>query len=386
MRSVRPTRGDLVLAGVVTVLGALSVVGTEPAEATGVTRESDALAVLIGLLATAPIAWRRTAPFAVLVATTAGFMLAAARGYAVAAGGLGPVIAVASVAYFTDRRGAIIGGAGLAIAAVVGTELAFRGQSGEGVQVVAALGIALLATLIGDVLRTRDAALRELEERNRQLDALREVEAREAVAQDRVRIAREVHDIVGHALAGIALQARAGLRLVHRDPDRTETALGEIDALATRALAETREAVGLIRGEGESAQLRPQPRLDDLDELVAHLQDDELRVELRREGDPSRVPELLQASAYRIVQEALSNVVKHARPATAIVTVAVADDAVELEVRDDGRRVPADDGRGHGLGGMRDRAVQCGGSLEAGPGPGGGWRVRARLPVARRAA
>jgi signal transduction histidine kinase len=386
MSRVAPTRGDLVLAGLVTVAGVLSVIGTEPAEATGVTRDSDALAVLIGILATAPIAWRRAAPFAVLVATTAGFMLAAARGYAVAAGGVGPIIAVASVAYFTDRRGAIVGGAGLAIAAVVGTELAFRGESGEGVQVAAAFFIAVLATVIGDLLRTRDAAVRELEARNRELDALREVEAREAVAQDRVRIARDVHDVVGHALAGIALQARAGLRLVRRDADRTETALGEIDALATRALAETREAVGLIRGDGEGAQLRPQPRLDDLDELVARLQDDELRVELRREGDATGVPGVLQASAYRIVQEALSNVVKHARPATAVVTVAVADDALRLEVRDDGRRAPADDGRGHGLGGMRDRAAQCGGTLEAGPGPDGGWLVRARLPVARQAA
>jgi signal transduction histidine kinase len=245
-----------------------------------------------------------------------------------------------------------------------------------GVQLFTTLVLAVLATVIGDVLRT-------LNERNRELEALREVEAREAVAQDRVRIAREVHDVVGHALAGITLQARAGRRLVDRDAQRTGEALRQIDELATRALGETREAIGRIRGDGQPAELRPQPRLDDLDELVARLQEDDLRVSLRREGDTSAVPATVQASAFRILQEALSNVVKHARPASAVVTVAATDGALELDVHDDGRRAPRDDGGGHGVRGMRERAASCGGSLEAGPDPGGGWRVHARLPVPR---
>jgi signal transduction histidine kinase len=247
------------------------------------------------------------------------------------------------------------------------------------VQLVTTLVIAVLATVIGDVLRT-------LRDRNRELEALRAIEAREAVTQDRIRIARDLHDVVGHALAGIALQARAGRRLVERDPGRTAEALREIDDLATRALSDTREAIGLIRAPGDAAELRPQPRLEDLDELVARLQEDDLQVRLRRVGDPGRVPAVVQASAYRIVQEALSNVVKHARPASAVVTVAVEDRTLQLDVRDDGRRFPADDGRGHGLSGMRERAAQFGGSVDAGRDPAGGWRVHAQLPLTQRTA
>ena len=192
--------------------------------------------------------------------------------------------------------------------------------------------------------------------------------------------------MVGHALAGIALQARAARRLVERDPARTAEALDEIDELASRALSDTRETIGLIRAPDQPAELHPQPRLEDLEELVARLQEDDLRVELHRHGDPARVPAVVQASAYRIVQEALSNVVKHARPASAVVAVAVADGALELDVRDDGHRLPADDGRGHGLIGMRERAAQYGGSVDAGPSPDGGWRVHARLPLTQRIA
>jgi signal transduction histidine kinase len=374
MRWIRPTRGDLLLAAVVTAFGVLSVLVTSPAEGTGVDRDADLLAVGFGLLSTAPIAFRRSAPFPVLLLTVSGVLLASAFGYPVAASGLGPVFATTSMAYLTDRRGAIVAGVTFAIVVLISTELALHGEPGAGLQLFTTLVIAVLATIIGDVLRT-------LHERNRELEALREVEAREAVAQDRVRIARDLHDVVGHALAGIALQARAGRRLVSRDPERAAEALREIDELASRALRETRETIGLIRSPGAPAELSPQPRLDDLDELVARLQEEDLRVRLQLAGDASRVPVVVQASAYRIVQEALSNVVKHARPASAVVTVAVEDGALDLDVRDDGHRLPADDGQGHGLRGMRERAAQYGGSVDAGPDPAGGWRVHARLPL-----
>lgn len=377
MSWVRPTRGDLLLALVATAFGVATVLAAGPSEGTGVTRDADALGVLLGIAASAPIAFRRAAPFPVLVVTAAAVVWASARGSAIAAAGLGPALAATSAAYLTDRRGTIAASIIFAGTSVAATHLALAGDPGERVQIATGLVVSVLAPLIGDVLRT-------LHQRNRELEALREVEAREAVAQDRVRIARDVHDVVGHALAGIALQARAGRRLVARDPERTAEALRQIDELATRALGETREAIGRIRGPEQAAELRPQPGLDDLDELVARLhEDDQLTVSLRREGDASAVPATVQASAFRIVQEALSNVVKHARPAHAVVTVAATDGALEVDVRDDGRRAPADDGRGHGLRGMRERAAQCGGSLDAGPDPGGGWRVHARLPVGR---
>jgi signal transduction histidine kinase len=370
---------DLALAAVVTLFGVLSVLFTHPAAATGVDRDADALAVAFGVLATAPLALRRSAPLLVVAVTSIGIVLAAARGYPVAAGGLGPTLATTSAAYLTGRRGAIVAGVTFAVATFVATHLALGGDPGEGVQLTTSLIIAALATLAGDVLRT-------LHQRNRELDALRAVEAREAVAQERVRIARDVHDVVGHALVAITLQARAGRRLLERDPRLAGETLREIDELATSALGETREAIGRVREPAEEIELRPQPRLADLDELVARLQEDDLRVELRRDGDVSHVPPLVQTAAYRIVQEALSNVVKHARPATAVVTVAATAGAVDVDVRDDGANPAAfasDGPDGYGLAGMRERAVQCGGSMQAGPDPAGGWRVHAALPLTR---
>jgi signal transduction histidine kinase len=257
MTWVRPTRGDLLVAAVATLFGAVSVLAASPAESNGVSRHADVLGVLLGVLSTAPIALRRSAPFPVLAVTSAAVVLASARGSAIGAAGLGPTLAATSAAYLTDRRGALAAGVLFAVTAMLATHLAFDGLPGEAVQLVTTVVIAVLATVIGDVLRV-------LHQRNGELELLRGVEAREAVAEDRVRIAREVHDIVGHALAGIALQARAGRRLVDHDPQRTGEALRQIDELATRALGETREAIGRIRGAAAPAELRPQPRLDDL--------------------------------------------------------------------------------------------------------------------------
>lgn len=380
MSWVRPTRADLLLAGVATLFGVVSVLIVHPAPGSGVTREADGWAVAFAVLATAPLALRRAAPLLTVAATGLGLVLASARGYPIAAAGLGPTLATTSAAYLTDRRGTILATVIFLVTAETSTELALRGDALESVQLATVAVIGVLAAAVGDILRT-------LRARNAELDALRTIEAREAVAQERVRIARDVHDVVGHALAGIALQARAGRRLLERDTARAGEALREIDELATRALGETRDAIGRIRMPDQPAELQPQPRLDDLDELVARLHDDELEVRLRREGDAAAVPPFVQASAYRIVQEALNNVAKHARPAHAVVTVAARPDGmVEIDVRDDGRRPAADDGRGHGLRGMRERAAQHGGSLEAGPAPDGGWRVHARLPAGGRGA
>ena len=380
MSWVRPTRADLLLAAGATLFGIVTVLIVHPAPGSGVSRDADVWAVALAVLATAPLALRRTLPWLTVAATGLGLVLASARGYPIAAAGLGPALATTSAAYLTDRRGAILAGATFLVTAEASTALALRGDPLESVQIATVAVIGVLAAAVGDILRT-------LRARNAELDALRAIEAREAVAQERVRIARDVHDVVGHALAGIALQARAGRRLLERDTVRAGEALREIDELATRALGETRDAIGRIRMPGQPAELQPQPRLDDLEELVARLRDEELDVRLRREGDAGAVPAFVQASAYRIVQEALNNVVKHARPARAVVTVAArADGMVEIDVRDDGRRVPIDDGRGHGLRGMRERAAQHGGSLEAGPDPDGGWRVHALLPAGGRSA
>ncbi len=372
MRRPRPTRTDVAIAAAAAVLGVVSVLVSEPGG--DVERGPDALGVALGLLATAPLALRRTAPFAVLAVTGAAVVLAAARGSAIPAGALGLVFAATSAAYLTDRRGAVAAGALFLAAAGPAIVLSLSGDPARPTELAEVVVLAVLVAVVGDVLRT-------LRDRNRELEALRAAAAREAVADDRVRIAREVHDVVGHALAGIALQARAGRRLLERDPARAGEALRTIDELATGALGDTRTAVGLIRAPAGDA---PGPLLGAaLDGLVARLQGDELRVRLRREGDVARAPAAVQAAAYRIVQEALSNVARHAAPATADVVVAARDGALEVEVRDDGPGRDDGDGAGagdgNGLSGMRARAALHGGTLEAGPAPGGGWRVRARL-------
>ncbi|MGX6448488.1 sensor histidine kinase, partial [Patulibacter sp. S7RM1-6] len=344
MERRRPTRGDLVLAGVATLFAVVTVLASGVSTSAGVERDTDAWAVALAVLSAAPLAFRRAAPLPVVVATGAGVVGAAAWGYAIAAAGLGAALAAASMAYLTDRRGAVVAGVLFGAVGVVSTLLALGDDPGLAAQLSTTVVVAVLAVAVGDTLR-------RLHARNHELEALRAVEAREAVAQDRVRIAREVHDVVGHALAGIALQARAGRRLLDRDPPRAGDALREIDELATRALGETREAVGRIRGADEPAETGPQPRLADLDELVARLRGGPLEVRLRRDGDDAAVPATVQASAFRIVQEALSNVVKHADAGRVDVRVTAAGPAVELDVRDDGRggRGAALDAPGHGL-------------------------------------
>jgi signal transduction histidine kinase len=222
--------------------------------------------------------------------------------------------------------------------------------------VVGSVASAVLALLVGDLLREMRAQERRLAEL--------------AVSEDRMRIAREVHDAVGHSLAGITLQARAG----RRRPERAARSLEDIDTLATSALAETRQAIGAIR----DPEPLPEPRLDRLAELARAVEGPDVHV--RVEVEARDVPPAVQATAYRIVQESLSNVAKHARPATAVVSVRQHDGVLDVEVSDDGARTHTPNG-GHGLQGMRERAELCGGTLEAGPAPAGGWVVRASLPV-----
>jgi signal transduction histidine kinase len=359
-----PTRGDVLLALVLGVVGVVTLMGEHLDPTAGITRDWDALAVALALAMTLPVALRRRFPVGVLAVTGLALLVAVNRGYGVSIAQAGVVVALASAAYFTSRDVAIRVGAVVA-GVLVGTLILALPDQAE-VSTGFVLGVivsALLAVWVGDLLR-------EARESSRRLSQL-------AVAQDRMRIAREVHDVVGHSLVGIALQARAAQRRLERDPAKAAASLEEIDRLAASALADTRRAVGVIRA-GE-AEMAPQPTLDQLDELVGRLEASDLHVRLERDGDED-VPVLVQSTVFRIVQEALSNVVKHARPASAVVSVRRAGDALAVEVRDDGAGGVANGG-GHGLKGMRERAELCGGTLEAGPAAGGGWLVRAMLPL-----
>jgi signal transduction histidine kinase len=385
-------RFDSALAAALATAGVAGLL-TEPlVPATGTTRPADAFGIVLVLLMTLPLALRRRYPIAVVVVTTIAVLVAGSIGYGTGLASLGLLLAVATAAYCTDRTVTIRMGLVIATLLVLTLLLTIPSEARLSLSFVvgnfAALGLALLA---GDLLREARQTSATLARRNAQLEALRDAEAREAVAQDRVRIAREVHDTVGHALAGIALQARAAERRLERDPPAAAEALAQIDELASSALHEIRHALGLIRGEGEEAALAPQPTLDRLGDLVAALDADDVRVELHADGiEAARVPAVVQTAAYRIVQESLSNVVKHAaRPATAVVSLRLDDDALAVEVRDDGAAgngLPDGPSAGHGLRGMRERAELCEGTLQAGPGHDGGWVVTARLPLHAHAA
>jgi signal transduction histidine kinase len=342
---------------------------------------ADGLEIGLTLVCTAPLVAWRVAPFPVLLTMCAGMVTMAICGFGPAIGGLPPAFAVASTAYYGGRRASFVGGLTFAAAAIAAT-VATVGDAAELIAPLAvALALAGMAVGIGDTLRSLHA-------RNAELERLRTAEAQQAVAQERVRIARDVHDGVGHALAGIAVQARAGQRLISHDPAAAQDSLATIDSLASRALAETRASVGLIRDPGQRGELAPPPRLSDLGELVDRIQQEDLAIGLLLGVDPDTVPEALQTVVYRVVQEALSNVVRHAGPGSAEVVIREQAGRLDVEVHDNGSTQRTGyqprQGQGHGLIGMEERVAQHGGVLSAGPRSEGGWRVRAEIPLAVR--
>jgi signal transduction histidine kinase len=209
----------------------------------------------------------------------------------------------------------------------------------------------------------------------------REEQARLAVGEERARIARELHDVVGHSVSVMTVQAAAVRRLLEPDQDKEREALLVVEQTGREALAEMRRMVGVLRRPEEAPALAPQPSLEHLDRLVATTREAGLPVEVRVEGTPAQLPPALDSTAYRIVQEALNNAVKHANADRAEVVVRYGNGTVELIVSDDGRGDGDGGGSGHGLVGMRERVSVYGGELEAGPKAGGGFRLRATLPV-----
>lgn len=342
------------------------------------------LRLALVLVATLPVLALRRAPASALVALAAGSLGSAALGWSTGTAALALIGALAATAYAHGRRGALVAGIGAATAFTVAYALlADPAEPVSGEAIALNVVVVALALVTGVVLRGHHEALDALAERNRRLETLRDAEKREAVATDRVRIARDLHDIVGHALAAITLQARAGQRHARRADGAAATeAFQHIEGVASRALEETREVVGVLRA-GE----RTQPALADLRGLAEAVRTPDVRVQLDLAAGPAEeVPVAVQAAAYRIVQEALANVVKHAGTATATVRVARENGALHVAVRDDGDaapHVPGADGGGFGLEGIRARVTRLGGTVSAGPAADGapGWLVDARVPL-----
>lgn len=270
-------------------------------------------------------------------------------------------------------------------AVVLLTESLTFGRVGTAPTLFALTAMVVGSWSLGENVHTRRAYLAQLEERARRLEREQEETARHAVQDERTRIARELHDVVAHHVSAIAVQAGAAREIAERDPLRARETLRVIQETSRLALAEMRAVINVLRsGDEVGAGSEPQPSLAQIDRLVAQSRAAGLVVRLQVEGAARPLPEALDLSAYRIVQEALTNCLKHAGPAVAHVLVCYVQDELELEVSDDGqgqslRAQSVHTGRG--LIGMRERVALFGGDLTVGPAPGKGFRVWVRLPL-----
>ncbi|MGW4024974.1 sensor histidine kinase [Streptomyces sp. NPDC005009] len=337
---------------------------------------------LLGAATAVPLVWRRRAPctaaWAVSVATPAQALYHAPPPD-VMYGGMVVLYTLAALGRPWQRRMMLAGW-------VIGVVVTMQHLAGDEPFEYAfhLLGL-VCAYALGVLARVQRAYTTELEDRARRLERERAADTARARAEERARIARDMHDILAHAVSLMVVQAEAGPVVVRKDPERAEATFDTIAATGRDAMAQLRRILGVLKEErpdGEAARRLPQPNLAALPLLVGQVRDSTgLRTELRTTGVPCPLSSDTEVAAYRVVQEALTNTVKHARASRAVVELDWAEDQVTLTVTDDGRGTPTPVG-GHGLIGIRERAAACGGSAETGSGPDGGFRVVVRLPAA----
>jgi signal transduction histidine kinase len=323
-----------------------------------------------------PLLFRRRYPLAVLAV-----VLGASIATQYVVGALPPfalALAVYTVASHSERRISVP--AGLATFVALLAALLPRTGLYGGESVLHLLVFVAAAWILGDSVRTKRAYYRELEERAERLEREREDNARHAAAEEQARIARELHDVIAHSVSVMVVQAAAASDVFEKHPERAREALRSIEASGRSALTELRRLLGVVRTR-ERDRREPQPGLDALADLLEQVRATGLEVELELEGELGEIPAGVDLSAYRIVQEALTNTLKHASAGSAHVRVNRRAGELELEIADDGAGAGEEPAEGHGLIGMQERAALLGGALEAGPGPGGGFVVRARFPL-----
>jgi len=332
-----------------------------------------------------PLFFRRRFPFA---APAAYWLLAAALSYADGLlipfiGSLG-VVGLATAFLLGNLRDSRQAGIGLAI--VLGS-IVIVVDNIPGPQTASVLVFVPLRFVAGWVagyaLRERTEQAEAAELRASMAERERDAAARIAVAEERARIARELHDIVAHAVSVMVLQVGAVRHKLPKDLEEDKDALTRVEQAGRTALVEMRRLLGAMRRNGDGLDLAPQPGLDGLDSLVEDVSRAGLPVRLHVDGDPTPLPRAIDLSAYRIVQEGLTNSLKHARASHADVTVRYRDDELEVEVADDGAGAARSDGLGHGLIGIRERVKIYGGEMKAGTAPAGGFVLSARLPLER---
>ncbi|MET9778041.1 histidine kinase [Streptomyces sp. NPDC006367] len=338
---------------------------------------------LLGAATVVPLVWRRRAPFATACAVSVATPVQAfhhAPPPDLMYGGFVVLYTLAALGRPWQRRTMLAGWlAGVALTI-------WHREDAEPFEYAFQLLSIVCAYAFGVLARTQRAYTAELEDRARRLERERAAGAARAAARERARIARDMHDILAHAVSLMVVQAEAGPVVVRSDPARAEAAFDAIAGAGRDAMTQLRRILGVLGREQEEPgpQRLPQPGVDALPALVRQVGESAgLRVELRVTGQPRPLPPDTQVAAYRIAQEALTNTVRHAYAASATVGLDWGEDDVTLTVTDDGRGPsPAPGGGGHGLIGIRERAAACGGEAATGAGPGGGFRVVARLPLA----
>jgi len=347
-------------------------------------RSLDAIGYIVIGGAGAMLALRRAAPIVGLAVVTVLLWVYTARDYAGGPIYLTFFVMVLAVAVSTERRRSLVV-ASVALAALVIPHFVAFGFD-EGAWPLLSIGWTAAAWFWGDGLRTRRAYLAGLEERARYLEETREEEARRRVADERLRIARDLHDVIAHSIASINVQAGAAIHVMDRRPEQAHDALLAIKAASSEALAELRSTIGPLRADDDDAPRAPTPSLARLDPLLEAAARAGLPVEVGVRGEPRPLPGAVDVAGYRIVQESLTNVVRHAQAHEATVTLDYKATFVELEVTDDGHGSNGASGEaGHGIAGMQERAEAVGGRVEAGPRFSGGFRVWARLPISMEA-
>lgn len=341
--------------------------------------------VLIGLSAAA-LVFRRRAPMTVLALTGTFSVVECVTGDPRAPVAMSAVIALYTVASATDRpttwRVGLLTMTVLTAAAMLGGPLPWYAQ--ENLGIFAWTGIGATA---GDAVRSRRAFVQAIQDRAEKAERTREEEARRRVAEERLRIARDLHDVVAHHIALVNVQAGVAAHVMDKRPDQAKEALAHVREASRSALNELRATVGLLRQSGDpEAPTEPAPGLDRLDELVGTFRSAGLQVEVARADAGTTLPAAVGLAAYRVIQEALTNVQKHAGGAAkAEVSVVRVGPNIEITVLDNGAGAEdSADGGGHGLLGMRERVTALRGTLTTGPRYGGGFRVHAILPVKTR--
>jgi signal transduction histidine kinase len=329
-----------------------------------------------GLLALtcAALVWRQMAPIVALAATAIGAVALQLWGYPLDFAGIAFVIAVYSAAAHRGRGPVFLLALPTAVAAALAIYLDNRPWHRDLMQIsIDVAALVGLPMLFGRI---------EFNRRRRAQEAV-ERASRDGVTEERTRIARELHDVVAHSIGVMVVQAGAARLVVGKDPEGAAAAMTQIEETGRAGLAEMRRLLGILENDDQAAPLVPQPGLEQLDELLETMRTTGLPVETTVEGTPRALPPGVDLTAYRIVQEALTNALKHGGRAYTQVLLRYEDDRLDIEIADDGPGPPPDGTKTPGLGliGMRERVALFGGSFETGARPGGGFAVRARIPL-----